>query len=128
MPYVGDADKYISNPRNCHLLQRIYNNSTWEYGTVCIFFMVFPENEVEYEKVIKFSFIAFLKNGVESGIVGKFSFIAYPDNRVECGIVGKFFFIAFPDNLVECKIVGKFSFIVFLTTVWNVEWLASFLS
>ena len=95
VPYVGDADKYISNPTNCHLLQRIYNSGTWEYGTVCIFFILFAENEVECEKFSKFSFMAFPKNVVEYGIVGKFSFIAFPKNVVEYRIVGKFSFIPF---------------------------------
>jgi len=53
------------------------------------FSIVFPENEVEYEKVSKFSFIEFLKNGVEYGIVGKSSFIAFLKKRG--GIIFSFF-------------------------------------
>ena len=56
---------------------------------------MFPENEVEYEKVSEFSFTAFLKNRVEYGIVDKFCFMAFLNNCVDYGIVGKFSFIAF---------------------------------
>jgi hypothetical protein len=95
MSYVGEAVKYISNQKKCHLLPRMYNSGIWEYGILCNFFIVFPENEVEYENIGKFSFTAFLKNCVGYGIVGKFRFTVFLNNGVAYGLVGKFSFIVF---------------------------------
>jgi hypothetical protein len=55
-------------------------------------------------------------------------FHSVSNDGVEYGIVGKFSFIVFLKNGMEYGIVGKFSYIEFLITLWNMEYLAGFLS